>query len=145
MLVDNILQAKGTLVYTVPATASISEAVGILNAHNIGAIVVTDEGGLVVGILSERDVVRQLGSDPVKALARSVSECMSSSVITCSRDTTVAIVMERMTTFRVRHIPVIENGDLVGIVSIGDVVKRKIEEAEQEASDLRDYIASGVA
>jgi CBS domain-containing protein len=145
MLVDNILQAKGTLVHTLPATASISEAVDILNAHNIGAVVVTDENNLVVGILSERDVVRQLGGDPAHTLSRSVGDCMSSSVITCSRDTDIAMVMERMTTFRIRHIPVIENGDLVGIVSIGDVVKRKIEEAEQEASALRDYIASGVA
>lgn len=143
MLVDHILQAKGTLVYTVPATASISEAIDILNANNIGAVVVTDESGLVVGILSERDVVRQLGGDPVRALARSVSECMSSSVITCSRDTTVAIVMERMTTFRVRHIPVMEDGDLVGIVSIGDVVKHHIAEVEMEASALRTYLLAG--
>lgn len=145
MHVDNILQVKGTLVHTVPATASISKAVGILNAHNIGALVVIDDSGLVVGILSERDIIRRLGSDPVAALARPVSDFMSSSVITCSRDTSIEMVMERMTTFRVRHIPVLEDGDLVGIISIGDVVKRKIEEAEQEASALRDYIASGVA
>lgn len=145
MLVDNILQAKGGTVHTVSADASVSDAIQILNTYNIGAVVVVGEGGGVVGILSERDVVRHLGNDPVGALARAVSECMTPGVITATRNTTVALVMERMTQFRIRHLPIVEPEGLVGIVSIGDVVKRKIEEAEQEAEAMREYISSGVA
>jgi CBS domain-containing protein len=87
-------------------------------------------------------VVRLLGRDPAGALKRPVSECMTTNVVTCSRDTTVGDLMEQMTRHRIRHIPVVERGELLGIVSIGDVVKRKIEETEQEASALREYIAS---
>ena len=94
------------------------------------------------GILSERDVVRHLDGDAPQILARKVRECMTARVITVDRNATVAELMERMTQSRIRHIPVVENGELVGIVSIGDVVKRKIEQTEQEASALREYIAS---
>jgi CBS domain-containing protein len=87
-------------------------------------------------------VVRLLGSDPADALKRPVSECMTAKIITCTRDTTIAQLMEQMTHYRIRHIPIVEDGDLKGIVSIGDVVKRKIEETEQEASALREYIAT---
>ena len=142
MQVDTILQSKGVTVYTVPTTARMSEAVGLLNQHNIGAVVVVGAGGQVAGILSERDIVRQLGKDPVATLKRPVSECMTATVITCTRDTPIASLMEQMTRYRIRHIPIVEAGKLVGIVSIGDVVKRKIEEAEQEASALREYIAT---
>ncbi|HEY4202838.1 MAG TPA: CBS domain-containing protein [Devosiaceae bacterium] len=145
MYVDNILQAKGAVVHTVSADARLGDAVKVLNAHNIGAVVVTARNGDVAGMLSERDVVRQLGKDPTGALLHLVGDCMSTKVITCSRDTTVAMLMERMTRFRIRHIPVVEDGELIGIVSIGDVVKRKIEETEQEATALRDYIASTIA
>jgi len=141
MLVDNILQAKGTDVYTIPAYARVSEAVDVLNAHNIGAVVVTDRSGAVIGILSERDVVRQLGVHGANALDQEVGDSMSSAIITCTRSTTVAMLAERMTEFRIRHIPVLEDGKLMGIVSIGDVVKRKLEETQQEADALRDYIA----
>jgi CBS domain-containing protein len=142
MQVDNILQSKGGAVYTVPSDARISEAVGLLNAHRIGAVVVVGAGGEVAGILSERDIVRKMGDDPTQFLETRVSECMTKSVVTCGRGDTIATVMERMTQFRIRHIPIVEGGALVGIVSIGDVVKRKIEEAEQEALALREYIAS---
>ena len=100
------------------------------------------ENGELAGIISERDIVRLLGRDPAGALKRPVSECMTANVVTCTRDTTVAVLMEQMTRFRIRHMPVLEDGALTGIVSIGDVVKRKIEETEQEASALREYIAS---
>jgi len=144
MLVDHILQSKGTVVYTIPAYARLGEAVDVLNAQNIGAVVVTDRAGAVIGILSERDIVRQLGVHGPEALDLEVGDSMSSAVITCSRSTTVAVLAERMTEFRIRHIPVIENGELVGIVSIGDVVKRKLEETQQEADAMRDYISSGI-
>jgi CBS domain-containing protein len=142
MQVDNILQSKGMTVHTVLAHAPIAEAVALLNKHRIGAVVVLADNGAVAGILSERDIVRHLGDDPVGLLKRSVREIMTDKVITCGRATAVAELMEHMTRFRIRHIPIVEDGDLVGIVSIGDVVKRKIEETEQEALALREYIAT---
>ncbi|WP_374622929.1 CBS domain-containing protein [Devosia sp.] len=142
MQVEHILQSKGRAVHTVEAGAPLSEAVRVLNTHRIGAVVVVDAKGRVAGILSERDVVRHLGDDPVKVLASPVRTAMTAKVITTRSDASVSELMEVMTRHRIRHIPVIENGDLVGIVSIGDVVKRKIEEAEQEALALKQYIAS---
>ncbi len=141
MLVETILQTKGSAVYTLPATSTLTEAVTLLNAHNIGAIVITKPDGTIAGILSERDIVRQLGKDPTGALAQPISNSMTSNVVTCERTTTIDEVMDRMTRRRIRHMPVAENNKLVGIISIGDVVKRKIEEIEHEAGALRDYIA----
>lgn len=142
MQVDNILQSKGAVVHTVPIDAPVAEAVRLLNERRIGAVVVTDAGGAVAGILSERDIVRHLGGDPQALLASPVSSIMTKTVITCGRDTSVSELMEQMTRYRIRHIPIVEDAILVGIVSIGDVVKRKIEETEQEALALREYIAS---
>jgi CBS domain-containing protein len=126
----------------VPDNALVRDAVAALNRFNIGAVVVVDTEGAVVGILSERDVVRLLGRDPAGALDEPVSACMTAKVVTCSRDTPIAELMEQMTHYRIRHMPVVEDGDLKGIVSIGDVVKRKIEETEREAEALREYIAT---
>jgi CBS domain-containing protein len=142
MHVQTILQAKGTNVYSVPASARVSDAIAALNKHNIGAVVVVDAEGRLAGIISERDVVRLLGRDPTGALKRPVSECMTASVVTCTRETLISDLMERMTRFRIRHMPVVERDELLGLVSIGDVVKRKIAEAEQEATALREYITS---
>ena len=142
MQVENILQSKGRAVHTLPTGASIAEAVEMLNTRRIGAIVVTTADGKVAGILSERDVVRHLGKDWSSLSSRPVSEVMTKDVVTMSRRATIAEVMERMTERRIRHLPIVDNGELVGIVSIGDVVKRKIEEAEQEANALKEYIAS---
>ncbi|MHA6690039.1 CBS domain-containing protein [Devosia sp. A449] len=142
MLVDTILQTKGVMVHTLPEAGTLSDAVAALNAHNVGALVITDAGGAIIGILSERDIVRRLGQDPTGALALSISQCMTRGVVTCTRDTPIADVMERMTQLHIRHMPVAEDGDLVGIVSIGDVVKAKIEQAERETEELREYIAS---
>ena len=141
MQVETILQSKGRDVVTVTAGSTIAEAVDLLNSKRIGAVVVVD-GRRVVGILSERDVVRHLGRDWGALSSRPVREVMTQTVVTASRFATIADVMERMTERRIRHMPVVENGDLVGIVSIGDVVKRKIEETEQEAPALKEYIAS---
>jgi CBS domain-containing protein len=142
MQVENILQSKGRAVHTLPTGATIAEAVELLNTRKIGAVVVTTDKGKVAGILSERDVVRHLGKDWTSLASRPVSEVMTKDVVTMSRRATVAEVMERMTERRIRHLPIVDNGELVGIVSIGDVVKRKIEEAEQEATALKEYIAS---
>lgn len=142
MQIDNILQSKGPVVYTVPSTASVAEAVRTLNERRIGAVVVVDGAGAVAGILSERDIVRHLSDDPQKLLAAPVSSIMTKTVITCTRETSVSQLMEQMTRYRIRHIPIVDGASLVGIVSIGDVVKRKIEEAEQEAAALKEYIAS---
>lgn len=142
MLVDTILQTKGVVVHTLPETGTLADAVALLNKHNIGAVVIAGSGGSVTGILSERDIVRRLGKDPSGALALSISECMTRGVVTCTRETDIADVMERMTRLRIRHMPVAEGGKLIGIVSIGDVVKYKIEEAEHEAEVLKEYIAS---
>ena len=142
MQVENILQSKGHTVQTVPIDAAVSEAVAVLNTHRIGAVVVVDTKGHVAGILSERDIVRRLSGDPIKLLSSPVSAVMTPKVITTDSRASVSDLMELMTRHRVRHLPVVETGELVGIISIGDVVKRKIEEAEHEANALREYIAS---
>lgn len=141
MQVETILQSKGRSVATVTAAATIAEAVEILREHRIGAVVVVD-GKRVIGILSERDIVRHLGTDWAALANRQVSEIMTREVVTASRLATVAELMEHMTARRIRHVPIVDDGELGGIVSIGDVVKRKIEEAEQEAIALKEYIAS---
>ena len=142
MLVDTILQTKGVIVHTLPETDTLADAVNLLNTYNIGAVVITDTGGAITGILSERDIIRRLGKNPTGALDMAIGQAMTRGVVTCQRDTNIAEVMERMTRLRIRHMPVAEAGDLIGIVSIGDVVKYKIEEAEHEAEVLREYIAS---
>lgn len=141
MQIDTILQSKGAAVHTVAAHAPVADAVRILNTHHIGAVVVLTDRGEVAGILSERDIVRHL-EDPVGLLQRAVSELMTADVITCGRNASVSDLMEQMTRHRVRHIPVVEDGKLVGIVSIGDVVKGKIEATEFEAQALKEYISS---
>ena len=142
MLVENILQTKGVLVHTLPETGTLADAVAMLNRHNIGAVVITDTGGAIIGILSERDIVRRLGTDPANTLNLRIADCMVRGVVTGSLVTPIDEVMERMTNFRIRHMPIVDGDTLVGIVSIGDVVKFKIEEVEQEANALREYIAS---
>lgn len=141
MKVEQILQSKGAQVYSVTGDQTLSEAVQVLNDRNIGAVIVK-AGNQVAGILSERDIVRQLRKGGVAALQVTVKSCMTADIVSCRLDTSLDELMSEMTDRRIRHMPVIENGALVGIVSIGDVVKRKIETAEQEAAALRNYIAS---
>jgi CBS domain-containing protein len=142
MFVDTILQSKGDYVYTLTESAPLVEAISLLTEHGIGAVVITSVTGHVVGILSERDIVHQLSRNPTDVLHRSISEAMTRDVATVTRQTSIADVMEQMTARRARHMPVLENDRLVGIVSIGDVVKSKIAQAEHEADELREYIAS---
>ncbi len=142
MKVEQILSAKGTDVFAVRADDKISDAVSVLNDRNIGAVVVKDGGDNVVGILSERDIVRRVGENGNAALEMRIKDCMTKDPITCGRETTVDELMSKMTERRIRHMPIMEDGKLIGLVSIGDVVKRKIDQAEQEAEALKDYIAS---
>ncbi|WP_411817765.1 CBS domain-containing protein [Hyphococcus sp. DH-69] len=142
MKVEQILQIKGTDIHSVPPDAKIAEAVSLLNDKNIGAVLVREQNGNVVGILSERDIVRRLGERGADALFMGVVDCMTCNVHTCTVDATVDELMSMMTEKRIRHLPVTRDGQIVGVVSIGDVVKRKIEEAEQEAAALKEYIAS---
>ena len=142
MTVRAILSRKGRDVSTIAPTASLSEAVKLLAERRIGAVVVTGPDTRVAGILSERDIVRALSERGPDALQDNVAAVMTRKVSTCQESETVAVLMEKMTAGKFRHLPVVEQGRLVGIVSIGDVVKRKIEETEQEAIALREYIAS---
>ncbi len=141
MNVRNILQDKGRKIYAVNEDATIRQAVEMLKSHNIGALLVTDNNGQLSGILSERDIIRRSLNQETGFRDEHVSKSMTSDVVSVAPDIGINEVMEIMTNSRIRHIPVVENGDIVGLVSIGDVVKRKIAEAEGEAAALRDYIS----
>jgi CBS domain-containing protein len=141
MTVKAIIESKGREVYTVKADASIEAAIAILGEKRIGAIVVTDELGHIKGILSERDVVRQISKLSASCLDKPISTAMTAKVQTCREDETIETVMARMTRGRFRHLPVEKNGKLCGIISIGDVVKKRIEDVQREAEDIRAYIA----
>lgn len=142
MKVERILQSKGSEVFAVRDASTVGEAVSLLSEKNIGAVVVKDDRGVVVGILSERDVVRRLKTEGAAALKAKVSVCMTRNPVTCAPGDSLDHLMTIMTLRRIRHIPVVQNGKMVGLVSIGDVVKRKIEETEEEAAALKEYIAS---
>ena len=135
-----ILKDKGRAVETVTGSVALGEVVRRLSQHRIGAVVVCSARGEVTGIISERDVVRMLAEHGAGALTRSASEAMTTDVETCREADTIDELMSRMTRGRFRHLPVVEGGELVGIVSIGDVVKHRVAAVELEASAMRDYI-----
>ncbi len=143
MIVDAILRAKGASVETAQPDWTVLQAVQKLTEHGVGALVVSADGQRIAGIISERDVMRQIASGGTSALDKRVEDVMVPDVITCTRKDTVNHLMTVMTERRVRHLPVVDDGLLVGIVSIGDVVKRRIEETEHEAEALRQYISTG--
>jgi CBS domain-containing protein len=143
MLLSQILRDKGDLVFTASPTETIAAAAALLHTRRVGALVLVDEEGAVVGILSERDVVRAVAELGDRALSRPVSICMSAEVIFAQPSETVDSLLSRMTDRRIRHLPVIKDDRLVGIVSIGDLVKSKIDEIESEAQTLKSYIAAG--
>lgn len=142
MTVKAILEKKGRDVISAMPGATLSEVIAMLARHRIGALVICDEAHTILGILSERDVVRMLAAQGQKALDMPVSEAMTKKVQTCEEKHTVNQVMEIMTQNRFRHMPVERDGKLEGIVSIGDVVKARIEQVEREAEEIRNYIAS---
>lgn len=143
MLISHILREKGGVVHVVDAEASLAAAAGELHQRRVGAMVVLDRHGGLAGVLSERDIVREVARRGGDALRDSVASAMSRDVITASPHETVDECLGRMTDRRIRHLPVLENRRLVGIVSIGDLVARKIEAAQAEAAAMRAYITAG--
>ena len=140
MSVHGILNRKGATVCTIEPTASLAYAAKSLTNHGIGALVVTGAEGQTVGIISERDIVGTLSEKGSAALETPVAEIMTRKVAFCNRQDKLVDLMQRMTDGKFRHLPVIEAGQLVGIVSIGDVVKSRLEELQQESDTLREYI-----
>ena len=135
---------SGKRVETISASASVHDLVNSLNSHHVGALVVSNDGKKIDGIVSERDVVRAMPGKLDQLVAMHVRDIMTVDVHTCTPDSTIAELMTMMTELRIRHVPVVdEAGLLVSIVSIGDVVKNHVSELDSERQALRDYVASG--
>ena len=142
MIVKTIIEIKGRDVVTMEPGATLDIAAKLLAGRRIGAVVVLGADDRVVGILSERDIVRAIAERGTGAMQEQVSQVMTRKVVTCTLDETLHATMERMTAGKFRHVPVIEQGKLSGIISIGDVVKHRIVEIEQESDALKSYIQS---
>ncbi len=143
MNIANVLRLKGRDVATVHPHVSLESAAAMLTEKGIGSLVVADMGGEPVGILSERDIVRAIARLGSKALSQTVESMMSRPIVVCRETDTIDEVMGQMTARRFRHLPVMEAGKIVGIISIGDVVKHRIAETEMEAAAMRAYITTG--
>ena len=141
MRIQDVLRSKGDAVYTITPDATVSGLLDALARHNVGALVVSADGSTVDGIVSERDIVRHIQDRGVAVLDGPLSEIMTSTVTTCSEQDTVEDLMRLMTDHRIRHVPVLRDGTLAGVISIGDVVKNRIGELEHERSNLIGYIA----
>jgi CBS domain-containing protein len=142
MTVDHILLSKGRSVVTIEPDRTLAEAAHLLSERKIGAVLVSNTFRPVVGILSERDIVRAVADRGPSALTEPVSRFMTEKVITCSGHSAIQEVMELMTEGKFRHVPVVEGGRLVGLVSIGDIVKHRLAEMEAESQAMREYIAT---
>ncbi len=140
MTVSIILAGKGRDVVTIEPNATLAGAVELLAEKRIGAVVIVGADRRIVGILSERDIVRALAEQGRKALDEPVSAAMTRKVSTCHERETISSIMERMTLGKFRHVPVVDQGRLAGIISIGDVVKHRLSEVERDSAALRDYI-----
>ncbi len=140
MTVKAILSRKGSDVATIAPTAKVADAIKMLGERKIGALVITGAGGRITGIVSERDIVRTFGTHGAAALDMPLTEVMTRKVVTCEPNDKMPEIMELMTTGKFRHLPVLEKERLVGIVSIGDVVKMRLAQLEHEQDALRDYI-----
>ncbi len=140
MNVKNILAAKGSDIVGIEPHANLAAAAQLLSKHKIGAVVIRGAGGRLAGILSERDIVRALAEHGAEAMTIQVAKVMTRNVVTCGEDDNIASIMEQMTAGKFRHLPVVTKGELVGLVSIGDIVKQRLGEIEQESEQLRDYI-----
>ena len=140
MNVQSIIGGKSPVVATITQTATLREAVAQLTERRIGALVVSGDGKAIEGIISERDIVRVLAERGAGALDEPVSQTMTRKVETCNESETVSSLMERMTSGKFRHMPVVDRGRVVGIVSIGDIVKHRLHEMERESAAMRDYI-----
>ncbi|QUD89873.1 CBS domain-containing protein [Phenylobacterium montanum] len=142
MLVSQILKDKGDLVFTASPDETMAAAAALLHSRRVGAMVIVQEQDQVVGILSERDIVKAVAEQGAAALTQRVSQWMTKDVLFAQPDEPVHVLLERMTDRRVRHLPVVVGGKLAGIVSIGDLVKSKIAETEAEAENLKAYISA---
>ncbi len=140
MNVKAILAAKGGDIFSIEPTADLAAAAKLLSTHRIGAIIIRGAGGRLAGVLSERDIVRAVSEHGIDALSISVGQMMTRNVMTCGESDSIADLMERMTSGKFRHMPVLRDGQLIGVVSIGDVVKQRVEEIERDTDALRDYI-----
>jgi CBS domain-containing protein len=140
--VAHILRQKGTSVFTVEPGDSVQTIVDMLARHRIGAVVVVDPAGGIAGIVSERDVVRAMVGDVAAVVSMTAKDIMTAKVRTCSPTDSEAELMQMMTESRIRHLPVVANGRVTGMISIGDVVKLRIESMEAEADQMKTYIAS---
>jgi CBS domain-containing protein len=140
MKISDVVRRKGDLVVTVKPDETVEKLLDLLAEHKIGAVVVSDDGETVGGIVSERDVVRHLQSSGAAVLAGPVSQIMTSDVTTCAPDVNIQDLARTMTELRVRHIPVVVDGRLHAIVSIGDIVKHRIDELQDERDQLVGYI-----
>ena len=140
MLVSDILRRKGREVVCAPPTQSVTEAAQLMAGKGIGSVLVLSDGS-IAGILSERDIVRGLSESGTACLDRTVADLMTRTVVTCSPEERIDRVMELMTDGRFRHVPVVDRGRLVGLISIGDVVKNRLEETQAEVEHLSAYVA----
>ncbi len=143
MKVESILAQKGSEVITTGPDVGLADAAKLLTDRRIGAVIVTDPPGQVVGILSERDIVRTLAAKREDTIGFKVADAMTRNVITCTPEDSIAGLMALMTERRFRHVPVKDGDRLVGLISLGDVVKYRVDEVEREATAMRDYITSG--
>ncbi|HEY6715001.1 MAG TPA: CBS domain-containing protein [Reyranella sp.] len=143
MFVSDILLQKGGLVFTVTPGTSVAQLSQQLSTRRIGSVLVLDGEGSVAGIVSERDLVRALASHGAKAMELEARQVMTRDVITCDPDDSIDQVMQTMTRGRFRHLPVVRHGELLGLVSIGDVVKARLEETKHETEALKAYIVAG--
>jgi CBS domain-containing protein len=141
--VSAVLEQKGHKVVTVEPRDTVASLVKVLSVNRIGAAPVIDEAGRLAGIISERDVIRGIAQHGDMVTALPVERLMTTEVRTCSPEDAIVELMEVMTLQRIRHLPVVRNGALEGIVSIGDVVKQRLQEAQSELNELRSYISSG--
>ena len=143
MFVSDILAQKGGLVFTVTPGTSVAQLSQQLSTRRIGSVLVLDGEGSVAGIVSERDLVRALASHGAKAMELEARQVMTREVVTCDPDDSIDQVMQTMTSGRFRHLPVVRHGELLGLVSIGDVVKARLEETKHETEALKAYIVAG--
>lgn len=141
MNVEHLLRDKGRRIISIRPQLMLSDAAASLSLHRIGALIVSDEDHPILGILSERDIVWAVAARGASALKETISDNMTREVVVCTRAATTNEVMEQMTINKFRHMPVVENGVLLGIVSIGDIVKHRIAEVEAETEEMREYIA----
>jgi len=142
MTIDQILNDKGREIISIKADSSLAEAARTLDLKKIGAVVALEAGGGIIGVLSERDIVRQVARNGEAALKMTVGDAMTRDVFTIESTTNVDVAMQLMTDRRIRHLPVFRNERLVGVVSIGDLVKWKIAETEAEAEAMKSYLSA---